>query len=95
MNDGKHDSATPAVHIEFECFISPLHSAPRSNHSNSSNQEQLIVYAAPVIQMQLSSRCKETIDRLREIKKAKSLLLTVINPHSSKTPVKPPDDQQQ
>jgi hypothetical protein len=45
--------------------------------------------------MQLSSRCKEIIDRLKEIKKEKSLLLAVINPQTAKIPIKQRDDQQQ
>jgi hypothetical protein len=72
-----------------------MKNSSRSTHLPTSNQEQLVVYAAPVIQMQLSSRCKETIDRLKAIKKEKSLLLAVINPSPSKTTMKTADDQQQ
>jgi hypothetical protein len=45
--------------------------------------------------MQLSSRCKETIERLKDIKKEKSLLLAVINPPTPKMHAKQHDDQQQ
>ena len=98
MNRSDHSlrsSSAPPVHIEFESFISPRSPSTRSNHLISSNEEQLIVYAAPVIQMQLSSRCKETIERLKEIKKDKSLLLAVITPSMSRSFPKPCDDQQQ
>lgn len=88
------DSTDQSVQIHFESFISPKPSRTQLN-SGVSNNEQLIIYAAPVIQMHLSSRCKETIDRLREIKKEKSLLLAIVNPPTSKIPVKQRDEQQQ
>jgi hypothetical protein len=98
MNEASGGSATPPVHIEFESFVSPLNklltSNSRSQYLSPHNTEQLIVYAAPVIQTQLSSRCKETSERLKEIKKEKSTLLSAIN----KTPKKHQqqhEDQQQ
>jgi hypothetical protein len=95
MNSTDEGPSTPSVQIEFESFISPINTNSRLHTMSSPNNEQLIVYAAPVIQMQLSSRCKETIERLKEIKKQKSLLLAVINPPPQKTSVKQHDDQQQ
>jgi len=96
MNESNDEVLTSPVEIQFETFISPLNSNSRSQHLlSTSNNEKLIIYAAPVIQMQLSSRCKETIDRLKEIKKEKSLLLAVINPQGSKHPIKQHEDQQQ
>ena len=93
------------IQIQFQQFRSPLNNNNNNNNnssalSNSSRSqllsattnEQLIIYAAPVIKMQLSSRCKETIDRLKEIKKEKSLLLAVINPQTSKIPTKQRDN---
>ncbi|CAF5212265.1 unnamed protein product, partial [Rotaria magnacalcarata] len=64
-------------------------------NNNNNNNEQLIIYATPVIQIQLSSHCKETINRLKDIKKEKSLLLAIVNPQTSKIPVKQHKDQQQ
>ncbi len=95
MNSSDERPSEPTVQIEFESFISPINTNSRLHTMSSPNNEQLIVYAAPVIQMQLSSRCKETIERLKEIKKQKSLLLAVINPQPQKTSVKQHDDQQQ
>jgi hypothetical protein len=96
MNESNDEVLTSPVDIQFETFISPINNNLRSQHLlSTSNNEKLIIYAAPVIQMQLSSRCKETIDRLKEIKKEKSLLLAVINPQTSKIPVKQRDDDQQ
>ena len=94
-NHSQRAASAPPVHIEFESFISPRSPSTRSAHVNMSNEEQLIVYAAPVIQMQLTSRCKETIERLKEIKKEKSILLAVINPSVSKHVPKTSDDLQQ
>ena len=96
MNESGHGSTSPSIHIKFESFVSPVNNNSRSQHSSaSSNNEHLIIYAAPVIQMQLSSCCKETIDRLKQIKKEKSLLLAIINPQTTKIPVKQHDNQQQ
>ncbi|CAF1421947.1 unnamed protein product [Adineta steineri] len=95
VNESNDRSATPPVHIQFESFVSPINHNSRLHSISSPNNDQLIIYAAPVIQMQLSSRCKETIERLREIKKEKSLLLAVINPPTPKPLVKHSDDQQQ
>ena len=95
MNQSSEESSAPSVQIQFESFISPINNNSRLHCISSPNNEQLIVYAAPVIQMQLSSRCKETIERLKEIKKEKSLLLAVINPQAAKTSAKQHDDQQQ
>ena len=91
MNECSYGASTPPVHIEFESFVSPMskqNSAnSRSHHLLPHNTEQLIVYAAPVIQIPLSSRCKEISERLKGIKKEKSALTTSIN--------KPPKKQQQ
>ena len=98
MNESLNESTVSPVHIQFESFVSPINTnntSSRSQHLSSSNNEQLIIYAAPVIRMQLSSRCKETMERLKEIKKEKSLLLAVINPQTSKIPVKQRDSLQQ
>lgn len=103
MNESNDNSLSSPLQIKFQSFISPINnnstnptrSQQASSSSSSVNNEQLIIYAAPVIQMQLTSRCKETIDRLKDIKKEKSLLLAVINPQNSKLPVKQRDDQQQ
>ncbi|CAF1426187.1 unnamed protein product [Adineta ricciae] len=95
VNESNDGSSTPSVRLEFESFISPIIHNSRLHSISSPNNEQLIVYAAPVIQMQLSSRCKETIERLKEIKKEKSILLAVINPPIPKAPAKQHDDQQQ
>ncbi len=88
MNETSSGSATPPVHIEFVSFISPINKLTtyrsRSSHLSPHNTEQLIIYAAPVIQTQLSSRCKETAERLKELKKDKTTLFTLIN----KTPIK-------
>ena len=85
MKESTGDSSASPVHLQFESFVSPI----TNNHSRTqsaamSNNEQLIIYAAPVIQMQLSSRCKETIDRLKEIKKEKGVVLAIINPQTSR-----------
>jgi len=81
-------STTPPVHIEFESFISPINKlstySSRSQHLSPHNNEQLIVYSAPVIQTQLSSCCKETSERLKVLKKEKTALLPIVN----KTPTK-------
>jgi hypothetical protein len=100
MNESNDSSPTSPVDIQFESFVSPTNNnnsrTQRTSSTSSSNNEQLIIYAAPVIQMQLSSRSKETIDRLKEIKKEKALLLAIINPpQTPKIPVKQRDDQQQ
>lgn len=93
MKESAADQSTGSpVQIHFESFISPN---PTRLQPTSTTNEQLIIYAAPVIQMHLSSRCKETIDRLREIKKEKSLLLAIVNPQTTKIPVKQRDEQQQ
>ncbi|CAF2070031.1 unnamed protein product, partial [Rotaria magnacalcarata] len=79
-------SATPAQ-IEFETFRPPSNKLTNSSHlqkTSAIHSEQLIVYAAPVIQSQVSSRCKETVERLKEIKKEKSTLLTQVNKTPSK-----------
>jgi hypothetical protein len=98
MNESSCGASTPPVHIEFESFISPVNKLTnhnsRSQHLSTHNTEQLIVYAAPVIQSQLSSRCKQIVERLKEIKKDKSQLLSTIN----KPPIKhhqQHEDQQQ
>jgi hypothetical protein len=95
MNESSGGSGTPPVHIEFASFKSPTNKLNTFNSrlSNLSphNTEQLIVYAAPVIQTQISSRCKETVERLKELKKDKSTLLSATN----KTPTKNPQQQQQ
>ena len=87
-------STTPPVHIEFESFVSPVNrltSHSRSQHLSPHNTEQLIVYAAPILQSQLASRSRETIERLKELKKEKSALVTSI----TKTPSKHHQQQQQ
>ncbi len=88
MNESSGDgSATPPVHIEFETFVSPVNRLTynsRSHHLSPHNTEQLIVYAAPIIQSQLSSRSRETIERLKELKKEKSTLATTIAKTSAK-----------
>ncbi|CAF1008539.1 unnamed protein product [Adineta steineri] len=95
MNETSGGSSTPPVHIEFESFVSPVNTRNTiSSHylsPHTTSTDQLIVYAAPVIQSQLSSRCKQTGERIKEIKKDKSTLLTNI----SKTPVKQSQPQQQ
>jgi hypothetical protein len=98
MNESSSGSSTPPVHIEFESFKAPVNKLStlnsRSPHLSPHNNEQLIIYAAPIIQSQLSSRSKETVERLKEIKKDKSTLLSVVN----KTPTKQQqqhEDQQQ
>ncbi|CAM4758221.1 unnamed protein product [Rotaria magnacalcarata] len=100
--DETNDSSTlTPVHVQFESFVSPVNSNSRiqnsgsNNNNNNNNNEQLIIYATPVIQIQLSSHCKETINRLKDIKKEKSLLLAIVNPQTSKIPVKQHKDQQQ
>ncbi|CAF1352372.1 unnamed protein product [Rotaria sordida] len=94
MDETNDGSSKSPVHIQFESFISPMNNSNINSRISSGKDEQLIIYAAPVIQMQLSSHCKETINRLKEIKKEKSLLLAIINPQISKIPVKQHDDQQ-
>ncbi|CAF1266513.1 unnamed protein product [Rotaria sordida] len=94
MDETNDGSSKSPVHIQFESFISPMNNSNINSRISSGKDEQLIIYAAPVIQMQLSSHCKETINRLKEIKKEKSLLLAIINPQTSKIPVKQYDDQQ-
>ncbi|CAF4474134.1 unnamed protein product, partial [Rotaria socialis] len=80
-------SATPAQ-VEFETFRPPSNKmttySARVQQTSAIHSEQLIVYAAPVIQSQVSSRCKETVERLKEIKKEKSTLLTQVNKTPSK-----------
>jgi hypothetical protein len=96
MNESTTEPSTPSTLIKFESFISPINANnTRSQSHSSQNNEQLIIYAAPVIQMHLSSRCKETIDRLKEIKKEKSVLIAVINPQTSKASIKQREEQQQ
>ncbi|CAF3572491.1 unnamed protein product [Rotaria socialis] len=94
MNDSS--TSTP-VHIQFESFVSPVNSNShvQNSVSNNNNNEQLIIYATPVIQMQLSSHCKETLNRLKDIKKEKLSLLAIVNPQTLKIPVKQHNDQQQ
>jgi hypothetical protein len=88
MNESTSGSATPPVHIEFESFIPPVNRLTaynsRSQHLSPHTTEQLIVYAAPIIQSQLLSRYKETAERLKELKKEKSTLITAINKPLSK-----------
>jgi hypothetical protein len=86
MNESGAGSSTPPVHIEFETFVSPLNTRATNNsrYLSPHSTDQLIVYAAPIIQSQLSTRCKDTAERLKEIKKDKSVLLASIN----KTPTK-------
>lgn len=65
-----------------------------SRYLSPHTTDQLIVYAAPVLQSQLISRCKETGERLKEIKKEKNSILTT----TAKQPTRqcqPNDDQQQ
>ena len=99
MKESSDGSATPPVHIEFETFVPPisklLNHNIRSPNLSPHNNEQLIVYAAPVIQTQLSSRCKETVERLKKIKKEKSILLSVINKTPSKYEQQQHKDPQQ
>lgn len=109
MNESSENSTTSLspIQIKFQPFISPINkdsysqstpppSSPTTKGgATAASNEQLIIYAAPVIQMQLSSRCKETIDRLKQIKKEKSLLLAIINPQTNKIPLKQRDNQQQ
>ncbi|CAF3240743.1 unnamed protein product, partial [Rotaria sp. Silwood2] len=94
MNETSDGSPKSPIHIQFESFISPMNNNNNTRISTGKD-EQLIIYAAPVIRMQLSSHCKETIERLKAIKKEKALLLAIINPQTSKIPVKQSDDQQQ
>ena len=96
MNETSGDSSIPTVHIEFESFISPVdtQSTMSSRYLSPHTTDQLIVYAAPVLQSQLISRCRETGERLKEIKKEKNSVLTA----TAKQPTKqcqPNDDQQQ
>jgi hypothetical protein len=95
MNEESCGSATPPVHIEFESFVPPVNKLSgynsRSQHLSPHNTDQLIVYAAPVIQTQLSGRYKETAERLKELRKEKSILLSVVN----KIPIKYHQQQQQ
>ena len=95
MNKPSDGSSTTPVHIQFELFTSPLKNDSRSQCVSSNDSEQLIVYGAPVTQIQLSSNLKEIINRLKEIKKEKSLLIAVINPQILKVSTKHYDDQQQ
>ena len=99
MNESSGGASTPPVHIEFESFVSPvgkiLTNNARCSQISTHNTEQLIVYAAPVIQSEISTMSKETGERLKEVKKEKASLTASIN----KTPVKAHyqqhDDQQQ
>ncbi|CAF1527991.1 unnamed protein product [Adineta ricciae] len=96
VNETSGDSSVPTVHIEFESFISPvdIQSTMNSRYLSPHTTDQLIVYAAPVLQSQLIARCRETGERLKEIKKEKTSVLTA----TAKQPAKqcqPNDDQQQ
>lgn len=89
MNDVDCGSSAPPVHVEFETFVSPINrltnSSSRSQHLSPHHTEQLIVYAAPVIQSQLSARCKETGERLKDLKKEKAVLLSAVSKPMNKS----------
>ncbi|CAF0922143.1 unnamed protein product [Rotaria sp. Silwood1] len=98
INESSNERSTPKINIEFETFHSPFNKLTtydsRLQHLSPHNSEQLIVYAAPVIQSQLSACCRETAERLKEVKKEKSALLAAVN----KAPIKhhqQHEDQQQ
>ena len=100
MNESSGGSSTPPVHIEFESFVSPLHksttlTSSRSQHLTSHSTDQLIIYAAPIIQSQLSSRSKEIAERLKEVKKDKTALLAIMNKAPMPKPAQQHEDQQQ
>lgn len=92
-------SATPPVHIEFQAFVSPRNQlttySSRSQNLSPHTNEQLIVYSAPIIQSQLSSSCRETGERLKELKKEKSTLIAAVNKTPSKQRLQPRNDPQQ
>ena len=94
MNKSSDGPSTIPAHIQYELFTSSINNNLCSQCVSSSDSEQLIIYGAPVTQMQLSSNCKEIINRLKEIKKEKSLLIAVINPRTLKVSMKHHDDQQ-
>jgi hypothetical protein len=98
MNESSGGGSTPPVHIEFETFISPIirasNSTLRSPQLLSHHTDQLIVYAAPILQSQLSSRCRETHDRLKELKKDKTTLTALVNKIPSKHHAQHEDQQQ-
>ena len=98
MDELKGSSSTSPVHIEFETFISPVNklttNTSRFQQSSPPITGQLITHAVPAIQTQLSSRYKETEERLKEIKEERLMLLKSVN----KTPTKhyrQHEDQQQ
>jgi hypothetical protein len=98
MNESSGGAATPPVHIEFETFISPVtkqsnHTA-RSQNLSAHNTDQLIVYAAPIIQSHLSLRRKETLERLKVLKKDKTTLTAIVNKTPSKHHQQHEDQQQ-
>lgn len=98
MNDVDCSGTSPPASIEFQSFISPInrstHTSSRSPHLSPHHTEQLIVYAAPIIQSQIVARCKETSERLKEIKKEKSLLITATNKPLNKSLSQHDDSQQ-
>lgn len=98
MNDVDCSGASAPASIGFQSFVSPItrsgNASSRSPHLSPHHTEQLIVYAAPIIQSQITERCKETSDRLKEIKKEKSTLLTTINKPLSKSISLHEDSQQ-
>ena len=99
MNESSGGASTPPVHIEFESFVSPMAKSSSSNarmsQISSHNTEQLIVYAAPIIQSEISSMSKVANERLKELKKDKTNVTALINKTPVKTHHQQHDDQQQ
>lgn len=99
IKESAENSSTALVRPEFEPLRPQFNksTALNSRLQNLSpvNSEQLIVYSAPVIQEQISSRCKQTSERLKEIKKEKSTLITTVTKTSSKPQQQQHDDPQQ
>ncbi|CAF0940712.1 unnamed protein product [Rotaria sordida] len=98
INESGGEPSTPPINIEFEIFHSPVNKLTtydsRLQHLSPHTTEQLIVYAAPIIQSQLSLRCRETAERLKEVKKEKSALLAVVNKTLTKHHQQHEDQQQ-
>lgn len=83
MKESNVDSNTGPIHIEFESFISPLTKSNSSAISRAQqlsihSHDQLIVYSAPVIQSQLQERCRQINERLKEVKKEKTSVASII-----------------
>ncbi|CAF2400060.1 unnamed protein product [Rotaria sp. Silwood2] len=98
INESSGEPSTPPINIEFEIFHSPFNKLTTYNsrlqHLSPHNSEQLIVYAAPIIQSQLSAHCREAAERLKEVKKEKSALLAVVNKAPTKHHLQHEDQQQ-